>query len=296
MQRRLRRTSIAWFTIAAVMFFIAVALTVTITWVRPLEPVAASEQQFIGVLIPRSERDAVDSSHVFYSEARGMARITLAMPADGVVYLVSLADENACRPMIAEVRPPLKPGEVMVRHVDWIDRMPDLYAVVPSHNAAGAVCETPAKSRPVSFMSRELSIEFASEQYVTVPAWIQSGEPSRRAFLASLQDTDLVPVPSLMLDLSDIAGADGMRFNGGFEKSDEFFGGAWRRITAGEWTQATWTNIYRQQFRDILLIVIGTLIGIGVTVMIEGLRPIIEELEADSSNPFVAREHRRKKD
>ena len=30
--------------------------------------------------------------------------------------------------------------------------------------------------------------------------------------------------------------------------------------------------------RDIALIVIGTLIGIGVTVMIEGLRPFIESL------------------
>ena len=36
-----------------------------------------------------------------------------------------------------------------------------------------------------------------------------------------------------------------------------------------------WIDFYSEQFRDLMLIVIGSLIAIGATTLIEGLRPLI---------------------
>ena len=40
----------------------------------------------------------------------------------------------------------------------------------------------------------------------------------------------------------------------------------------------SWKNLYFEQMRDIILIVIGSLIALGVTVLIEAMRPYIEML------------------
>ncbi len=40
----------------------------------------------------------------------------------------------------------------------------------------------------------------------------------------------------------------------------------------------SWSNLYAEEMRDIILIVIGSLIALGVTVLIEAMRPYIELL------------------
>lgn len=69
-----------------------------------------------------------------------------------------------------------------------------------------------------------------------------------------------------------------------------------RRLRSGGSLTAEWSDVSLEQYRDVLLVVIGTLIAIGVTTLIEGLRPIIDGRLLSSEldlvrNTIVEQEH-----
>ncbi len=74
---------------------------------------------------------------------------------------------------------------------------------------------------------------------------------------------------------------------GGFAATDADAPETRRPFVPDDPIWVSWDDLYSQQMRDIALIFIGTLIGIGVTVMIKGLRPL-------SSKVFASRLRSRK--
>jgi hypothetical protein len=291
--RRFDRTSIAWFVIAAVMFIAAIGLTMMITWVRGgviergRAPGEMLPTQYVGVLAPSDTSDDTSAFYVLYSEdvSTREAVVTFSMPAEDVsILLVSgLAGDDPC--WVWGNGPPEKPRQLVIRHIDWAKDIPDLYSILAEPGPDNLiVCNVRALSRPGSFTTRRLRMEYLREDVLTrAPGALN--DPEKQAFVDAIRNADLRAIPALKFDLNDVEGAENMRFAGSFETGDPFMGGTWRSLTNGEFMVATWDDIYRQQTRDILLIVIGTLIGIGVTVMIEGLRPLIASFDGPKPPP-----------
>jgi hypothetical protein len=281
------RASLAWFAISVAMFIAAIWLTVTITWIDDNRR-GYGEPLYLGVMVPHDAAGDLDSFAVLYTESisqhKGSA--TFSIPRDDLAVLLvsNLTGEQACEipaiPGLSDRSIPLA-----VRHIDWLTNLPDLYAIIaPPAGSGTIVCETNGPSRPVSFMGRQVSIEYPSEVLFTATASSPDAETRRQAFLAETGRSGFQALGDLKMDFH-AEGADGIHFDGGRETGDPLFGGTWRSLKDGEAMTISWSDIHRQQFRDILLIVIGTLIGIGVTVLIEGLRPIIETLGKKSSPP-----------
>lgn len=72
--------------------------------------------------------------------------------------------------------------------------------------------------------------------------------------------------------------ADAMTFYGGTARADTAGRETRRIVPPDAAVRVQWDSLFREGRRDIILIIIGTLIGIGVTVLIEGIRPYIERL------------------
>jgi hypothetical protein len=89
-----------------------------------------------------------------------------------------------------------------------------------------------------------------------------------------------VPVPSLLYRFSGIVHARDLRFGGGMELSEGRDAPDTSRVLeVGSFMSVHWEVAGRQSLRDTLLIIIGTLIGIAVTALIEGVRPYLEGLD-----------------
>ena len=96
------------------------------------------------------------------------------------------------------------------------------------------------------------------------------------------------PLPGIRLRL-DPGGAEDIVFEGGFQEQNLFGFENARVILPGSVVGVHWSDLYNEQMRDIYLIVIGSLIAIGVTTLIEGLRPFIERLgETKPEKPPLA--------
>ena len=83
------------------------------------------------------------------------------------------------------------------------------------------------------------------------------------------------PPASIALDVN-IQGADQMGFMGGRRDDTLADPDTTRVLNAGDSVTTTWTDLSREQLRDVLLVIIGTLIAIGVTSLVEALRPVID--------------------
>ena len=83
------------------------------------------------------------------------------------------------------------------------------------------------------------------------------------------------PPASIAIDVN-IQGADQMSFMGGRRDETLADPDTTRVLLAGDSVTANWTDLSREQLRDVLLVIIGTLIAIGVTSLVEALRPIVD--------------------
>ncbi|HLJ19839.1 MAG TPA: hypothetical protein VKU84_06560, partial [Stellaceae bacterium] len=82
----------------------------------------------------------------------------------------------------------------------------------------------------------------------------------------------------LLLSLDSIQGAEGFSYDNGIEPRGLPAFEASRILRGGMTLNAYWQDIYAEQRRDIILVVIGALIGIGATMLIEALRPMVDRL------------------
>lgn len=74
----------------------------------------------------------------------------------------------------------------------------------------------------------------------------------------------------------NLNGVEGLSFEGGRPNMDSDDYDRSRRVKSWGWTEVSWEETPRKQQRDILLIIIGTIIAIAVTALIEAARPFIE--------------------
>ena len=72
----------------------------------------------------------------------------------------------------------------------------------------------------------------------------------------------------------EVKGSNNFRLDGGRIYDEDPVDS--RIIGPGQYIEADWEDVLRQQLRDIFLIIIGTLIAIGVTTLIEAFRPLID--------------------
>jgi hypothetical protein len=93
------------------------------------------------------------------------------------------------------------------------------------------------------------------------------------------------PLPSATFNFGGIDGADQFWFYGGHQDQSLTDFESTRVLTPGQSVHLTWIDVNREQFRDVLLVMIGTLVGFAVTMFIEAIRPRIDgsdELAGDS--------------
>ncbi|HEY3812175.1 MAG TPA: hypothetical protein VGL66_03035 [Caulobacteraceae bacterium] len=83
------------------------------------------------------------------------------------------------------------------------------------------------------------------------------------------------PPASIAMDVN-IQGADQLSFTGGRRDDTLADPDSTRLLLAGDSVTANWTDLSREQLRDVLLVIIGTLIAIGVTSLVEAVRPFVD--------------------
>jgi len=279
MKIRIGRTSIAWLAMSAIMYVTAIILTMTITsaeggvLAHGERGIPGARIMHLTMLVECPAPPPEEAIWVRFVETSRGARLLVEFinGVNPILVTDELRDAHACdnsaltaseQPLAEEIV-----GDVLT--ATW-------RKVTPAPYSGFLSCWLrPGLSRPETFITR--SVEFVSyiprrEIAITkgeVDA-IARGVPSKDVALRGLS-----PAP-YKFDLEWAAGARDIKFRSLDPAALE--GETWRVIMPGELVTAAWTDIYRQQMRDILLIVIGTLIGVGVTVMIEGLRPLIENL------------------
>ena len=86
------------------------------------------------------------------------------------------------------------------------------------------------------------------------------------------------PLAREAVNFGGIEGAEQFWFYGGYQDQRLASFESARVFAPGQQVYVTWSDVDREQDRDLLLVVIGILIGLGVTMFIEGLRPLIDAL------------------
>jgi hypothetical protein len=294
----LSRTSLGWLGVAGAAFAAAVALTMMITWVEggvlehgALGAGGATEvYQTVGIYTSVDESSEVAGQYtISYSEnaAGDNTRLVFSIPAGEAPILVlsNLIDARGCTSLRSPEDITLNEtqgGGVNVTIAPAIKKSKDeetVYLVVPKPSKTRAIevsCQIQQASHAETFTSRRLPLLYDNERMASLSAGLPLEATPGFSMVGLAQ---LEPAPEVLFSFAKIPGAKNMHFLGGFDALDWNSRDTSRLAQPDEFIQVFWEDEYRQQFRDILLIVIGTLIGIGVTVTIEGLRPFIEHLE-----------------
>jgi hypothetical protein len=142
-----------------------------------------------------------------------------------------------------------------------------LYFVTPSLSDANFYvhCEVRSVTEALTYSRRETS--FSS---ITV----FDSFPDHQK---NLPPEGFEPLPAFLLRLS-LSGSENVGFSSGFEDQNVSNYERARIMLKGSVVTVQWDNIYSGQMRDIILIVIGSLIAIGVTMLIEAVRPFVDRI------------------
>ncbi len=84
------------------------------------------------------------------------------------------------------------------------------------------------------------------------------------------------PLPNEIISFDGVDGADEFRFDGGYQNQTLRGFESTRALEPNGIFTVTWSDVDAEQLRDLLLVVVGTLIGIAVTMLIEALRILID--------------------
>jgi hypothetical protein len=141
---------------------------------------------------------------------------------------------------------------------------------------------TPAKSdRPYSLLcslTRVASARTFTRQSLMFEYAADSDNPIEHALFPDLGETagGFAPLPKEVVGFGGIDGADEFWFSGGYQDRRVSSFESSRELEPGQFVTATWSDLNREQVRDLDLVIIGTLIGIGVTMLIEAVRIILD--------------------
>lgn len=272
-----RTSSVVWLAIAAVMFGLAFWLTDMVTRLEP-DPIANNayrpdrmpfQMAAVFTARPVDPRDGGEYM-VSYADSGRPGWIKLSFfvrPADGpIILLSSRTDPPECYLVDSFFADDPPRGQAIGTDAMYDEvNVQSVYRLLPTWPDTDVAeqivrCYAPYLARSESFTGRVADLYF-------------NDRPPPGA-------EDAIPVTQLLYRFSGIAGARDLSFRGGVELSDGRDAVETSRLLlAGSVMSVRWDQASRQSLRDTLLIIIGTLIGIGVTVIIEALKPYLEGLE-----------------
>jgi hypothetical protein len=282
----MRRTSIFWIVVAGALFAVSGFLTAMVTGIEP-DPIAAETYspgkslfQMAAVFTTRPvEASSAYEYSVAYSDAAkdGLARVTFFVrPADGPVILISSPSTPPACYLVADFRaadPPASQtmGAIVSKDAETHQNVYTLQPIWQQPEAAEQIvrCYVPSLARYESFTRRVADFYFDPR----TPPGMETAKP----------------VPNLLYRFTGIAYARDLGFGGGIELSEGRDARETSRVLEVDSLMSVhWEAAGRQSLRDTLLIIIGTLIGIAVTALIEGVRPYIEKLDRPGSSKAKA--------
>lgn len=283
---RVRKTSVVWIVIALAMFAASWRLTALVTRVEP-DPIATDtylpEKSLfqMAAVFTTKQVDAQNPYEysVIYSDAvkDGSARLTFYVrPADGPVILLSSPTTPPACYLVEEFRsadPPRSQsiGAIISNDPDTHQNVYTLQPAWPKPDAAEQLvrCYVPSLAHYESFTGRVADFYFDDRK------------PPGMAKAA--------PVPRLLYRFTGIVEARDLGFRGGVELPvGRDARETSRQLELGDFMSVHWEAAGRQGLRDTLLVVIGTLIGIAVTALVEGVRPYMEGLDRPESPAAIA--------
>jgi hypothetical protein len=236
-------------------------------------------------------------------------RINVAAHTDAKVILNHLPSRQSCRDVsrssAVETKgkdEPLQPttyfGTFKVTSLSYAFEQNAMFMITPARSDANLTiaCSLEDFSRSHTFVTRRLNVyyfnaehdahlhDYLSEENLGCE---ESADEPINYFSCVARVAGYEPIRFVLLDFSQIEGADRFSFNGGFQDNTISSYESRRLVAPETLLTVEYVDVVREQLRDILLIVIGTFIGIGCTMLIEGLRPSVEQLVPDKDTSMI---------
>jgi hypothetical protein len=299
---RIKRASMVWLAIAAVMFALSFVFTAMVTWVGHEEPFEKASKpegrpvQLVSVfrMTPKGNQPYMTS---FVANPRGgvdMIEISVFAEDSPVILVNNLVNAKSCvmldRGAPQNEKPRNNDGRLSVQafHSDITNQR--IYRLTPRFGSLDRGihdirCKIRSTVKYETFTDRgvELNAYDPFHPLVCARPLAPNAPDCDRELLDGLEPKML----SAFVDLnfSRMRGIENLHYSGGYEDQHAEGREYDRGLANGRVMFVYWEDVYRQQLRDTLLIVIGTLIGIGVTVLIEGIRPYLESLGEKNGGP-----------
>jgi hypothetical protein len=303
MSRKFSWRVLGWPVLSLLLFGLAGALTWRITSVEGSLPLPDESRGLGGYFGPQIEfsvyaqktTDGVHAEYIYYEGPDLSPRFIVDYDAGSPIKIVinNLMTPNSCvGPKYAWKSPPSyawespKPGDgVSIEKISEISisqTAPSaLYVVTPGMAPSDGLAQTQQPSRIVcdlkstadlrTFTTKALHLDylFYTEASDLFRQDDQELHETQKRVSASV--ANFTPVKQIAVNFV-IEGASHIDFDGGTEVQ----GSLQKRLLEANSTSLSiaWTDEIREQFRDIMLIIIGTLIALGATTLIEALRPI----------------------
>ena len=267
------RHYVGWFGLSIIMFGLAAMLTHSVTNVGGRVPVGSPSDeprsaQIFGVFVRGAGDLASQHLRVSYSEDRTSGERTIGLwfpeKREVKVLLNHISIKDKCE---------LVPNEPFFEPQSFsnvIDESPIrvfTLRVAESVDGFGSIrCKLNYFRENLSFTHRIVQFWFLAEKLDEFP-------PALAELLSGFAH-----YPRATVNFAGVEGAERFSFNsdapqaGGELPEGRQFNAALQQDTQ---LPVQWIDFYSEQLRDLLLIVIGTLIAIGATTLIEGLRPLI---------------------
>lgn len=302
---RIKRSSLIWLSIAAAMFFLSFVFTAMVTWVGHEEDSFAGNDepkhwqgQLISVfrITPRGDEPYITS---FVANPHGgvdTVEISVYAEDSPVILLNNVVNPKSCfivDPQGGADQKRRKSDDsltVKAYRSELTDQR--IYRLTPHFGSLdqgiyAIRCKIRSTVKYDTFTDRSVELTHYNPFQVGGPVCARPLAPNAPDCDRDLLDGLEPRMMSKFIDLnfSRMKGADNLHYSGGYEDQRAEGREYDRGLGNGRRMFVMWEDIYRQQLRDTLLIVIGTLIGIGVTVLIEGIRPYLEALGEKEGGP-----------
>ena len=267
------RHYVGWFGLSAIMFVLASVLTMWVTNVGGGVPIGNPVDvrhvvQAFGVFVRDGSDLGSQRLRVSYSQDRGGHVRTIGFwfpeKKEVKVLLNNVTSRESCE---------LVPNQFFFDPQKFINILDgaqfNVFTLRVSETVDGFgffQCKLKETGEDLSFTHRVLNFWFVGQKLEEFP-------PTLGESLASYDHYQQATI-----NFSGVAGAERFSFNadapqgGGEFPEGRQFNAA---IPQDSQLVVQWIDFYSEQFRDLMLIVIGSLIAIGATTLIEGLRPLI---------------------
>ncbi len=284
-----------WALISLVSFTLAGWLTALISSVNGRAPFAehrsdVPNDQVVSVFFRQATLELALDTHVGYlagptfpfirpySDRGRYAQVIIHLPghADAKILINNLKNERSCL------------NEGFARDVDDENELGKHMTITkPEYDFLNSYLITPELNDEDYSISCVVKPVIERESFTTKRINFMFAEFSSKydsEFRASYGLQDYAAVPGLLVDIGGVEDSENVQWDGS-QDPKLFMGDQTSHvIPPGGGITARWNDLGREQTRDIILVIIGTLVAIGATTLIEALRPFIGTV-AESKQP-----------